>query len=327
MNVFLKSLKGVAEETRLRILALCGQTELSVSELTSILNQSQPRVSRHLKLLVEAGLLERFREGPWAFYRASEKDRPNGFAPALLALIPLNDPVFEEDRARLEIVRQKRILKADGFFKQNAAEWDSIRRLHINDASVEEALLELLPARPGWEHLDIGTGTGRILKIISPKVRRAVGIDLSLEMLTVARSALAGPDFANCRVRHGDMQRLSLDNDSFDVVTFHLVLHYAERPELVLSEAMRPLRPGGKIIVVDFAPHCEAHLMTEHAHRWLGFTDIEMQNWFAHAGLIPEDTIHLVGNPLTVSLWSAAKPGNGHTPADLLNTEGTSSWY
>tara|TARA_B100000676_G_scaffold308209_1_gene368476 strand:- start:887 stop:1870 length:984 start_codon:yes stop_codon:yes gene_type:complete len=327
MNIFLKSLKGIAEETRLRILALCGKTELSVSELTSILNQSQPRVSRHLKLLVEAGLLERFREGPWAFYRASEKDRPDGFAPALLALIPLNDPVFEEDRARLEMVRQNRISKAESFFKQNAKEWDGIRRLHINDASVEEALLEFLPARSGWEHLDIGTGTGRILKIIAPKAKRAVGIDLSLEMLSVARSALASPEFSNCQVRHGDMQRLPFENDTFDVATFHLVLHYAERPELVLSEATRLLRPSGKLIVVDFAPHCEAHLMEEHAHRWLGFTDNEMQNWFTHAGLTPDDTIHLAGNPLTVSLWSATKPSNDHTSAGLLNTEGTSSWY
>ena len=233
MDALLQNLKAVAEDTRLRILALCGQTELSVSELTSILNQSQPRVSRHLKLLVEAGLLDRFREGQWAFYRASEKDLPNGFAPALLALIPFDDPVFERDRARLEMVRQERASKAEAFFKENAAEWDGIRRLHVDDASVEEALLELLPDRPGWEHLDIGTGTGRILKIISPKAKRAVGIDLSLEMLTVARSTLAGPEFANCRVRHGDMQQLPLDDDSFDVVTFHLVIHYAERPELV----------------------------------------------------------------------------------------------
>ena len=155
------------------------------------------------------------------------------------------------------MVRQARASKAEAFFKENAAEWDGIRRLHVDDASVEEALLEQLPDRPGWEHLDIGTGTGRILKIVSPKAKRAVGIDLSLEMLTVARSTLAGPEFANCRVRHGDMQQLPLDDDSFDVVTFHLVIHYAERPELVLSEATRPLRPGGKVIVVDFAPHDE----------------------------------------------------------------------
>ncbi|MEC7397748.1 MAG: metalloregulator ArsR/SmtB family transcription factor, partial [Pseudomonadota bacterium] len=315
------------EDTRLRILALCAQTELSVSEITSILNQSQPRVSRHLKLLVEAGLLDRFREGQWAFYRASEKDLPNGFAPALLALIPFDDPVFERDRARLEMVRQERASKAEAFFKENAAEWDGIRRLHVDDASVEEAVLELLPDRPGWEHLDIGTGTGRILKIISPKAKRAVGIDLSLEMLTVARSTLAGPEFANCRVRHGDMQQLPLDDDSFDVVTFHLVLHYAERPELVFSEATRPLRPGGKVIVVDFAPHDESHLRTEHAHRWLGFTDNEMHNWFAHAGLVPEDTILLAGNPLTVSIWSAIKPGNDHVSANIANAERTSPWF
>ena len=327
MDALLQNLKAVAEDTRLRVLALCGQTELSVSELTSILNQSQPRVSRHLKLLVEAGLLDRFREGPWAFYRASEKDLSNGFAPALLALIPFEDPVFEQDRARLEVVREERALRAELFFKENAAEWNGICRLHVDDASVERALLELLPDRPDWEHLDIGTGTGRILKIISPKAKRAVGVDLSLEMLAVARSTLAGPNSTNCSVRHGDMQQLPLDDASFDVVTFHLVLHYAERPELVLSEATRQLRPGGKVIVVDFAPHDELHLRTEHAHRWLGFTDNEMHNWFAHAGLVPEDTIQLAGNPLTVSFWSAIKPRNDHVLANLANAEVTSSWF
>lgn len=313
MDELLQGLRAAAEDTRLRILALCGETELSVSELTKILGQSQPRVSRHLKLMVEAGLLERFREGTWAFYRVAESPMERALPQALLALIPENDPTRLRDRSRLETVRQERAARAAEFFRQNADDWDEIRRLHVDDASVEKALLELLPTEIGWEHVDIGTGTGRILEIIAPKVKRAVGIDLSHEMLTVARSNLAQADQSNCHVRYGDMRQMELQPESFDVATFHLVLHYADDPSIVLSEAARVLRPGGQLIVIDFAPHLESHLISEHAHRWLGFTDAEMSTWFSAAGLQPAQTIHLSGDPLTVCLWSAERPNNAAT--------------
>jgi len=308
MDRLLQGLRAAAEDTRMRILALCGETELSVSELTQILSQSQPRVSRHLKLMVEAGLLERFREGTWAFYRTKESEAAGSLAAALLALIPDDDPTVTADRARLETVRRIRTLKATEFFRKNAGEWDEIRRLHVNDTLVERALLELLPDKTGWDHLDIGTGTGRILEVVAPLAGRAIGVDLSHEMLTVARSNLAESNLANCRVRHGDMQQLPLASASCDVATFHLVLHYAEAPDSAIAEATRVLRPGGRVVVVDFAPHREARLMSEHAHRWLGFTDDEMTGWFLAAGLTPGNPIHLKGKPLTVCLWPAFKP-------------------
>lgn len=326
MDSLLQGLRAAAEETRLRILALCSETELSVSELTQILGQSQPRVSRHLKLMVEAGLLERFREGAWAFYRLAESASNGHLAAALLALIPAGDPMRTRDQARLEAVRRDRATRAEEFFRRNAEDWDEIRKLHVDDESVEQALRDFLPSQPGWNHVDLGTGTGRILELVAPMTERAIGIDLSHEMLTVARSNLARTEITNCHVRYGDMRQLELQPESFDVATFHLVLHYADDPGAALSEAARLLRPGGRIIIIDFAPHNEAQLMHEHAHRWLGFTDSEIETWFQDAGLTPTRTTHLSGKPLTVCLWSAALPG-GLEATNHTQNQGVSSWF
>ena len=240
MDALLQNLKAVAEDTRLRILALCGQTELSVSELTSILNQSQPRVSRHLKLLVEAGLLDRFREGQWAFYRASEKDLPNGFAPALLALIPFDDPVFERDRARLEMVRQG-TRESGSVFQGKCGGMDGIRRLsrrrRIRRRGVTGALAG--PTRLGT-FLRYRNWTGRILKDYFSEGETRCRNRPLLEMLTVARSTLAGPSLPTVVCDTATCNNFPLDDDSFDVVTFHLVLHYAERPELAFFGSNPP---------------------------------------------------------------------------------------
>ena len=325
MERLLQGLRAAAEDTRLRLLALCSETELSVSELTQILGQSQPRVSRHLKLMVEAGLLERFREGAWAFYRVAETGANAALARTLLNLTPNDDSVRVRDRSRLDAVRRNRASRAEEFFKQNAQNWDEIRRMHVDDESVERALRDMLPARPGWNHVDIGTGTGRILEMVAPMTERAIGIDLSHEMLTMARSNLARANLTNCHLRYGDMRQLELQPESFDVATFHLVLHYAEEPALVLAEAARLLRPGGRIVVIDFAPHVESILMLEHAHRWLGFTDAEMKTWFRGAGLGPVETVHLAGDPLTVCLWSATLPEMRAARLDTTE-KGSESW-
>lgn len=325
MEHLLQGLRAAAEDTRLRILALCGRTELSVSELTHILGQSQPRVSRHLKLLVDAGLLERFREGTWAFYRIAESGRSADLARQLLALVDGADPTFAGDRQRLETVRARRTEQATAFFKQNAAEWDRIRRMHVDDEKIEQALLGLLPDGDAWEHVDIGTGTGRILEIVAAHTQRAVGIDLSREMLMVARSNLAKSELTNCHVRHGDMQQLPLPAESYDVATFHLVLHYATDPAGAIAEAARVLKREGRLIVIDFAPHHEEHLIREHAHLWMGFTDAEISKWFAEAGLVPIEPVHLPGDPLTVCLWAATRPAVAH-PATTRTLEGADTW-
>lgn len=307
MDQLLQGLRAAAEPTRLRILALCARGELTVSDLTAILGQSQPRVSRHLKVLVEAGLLQRLREGTWAFYRLSDTGTAAGLARSLVGFIPDGNDIVVRDLERLGSVKQLRADVASSFFRRNAGEWDGIRKLYINDEEVERALLSLLPRHDVHGLLDIGTGTGRILEIFGNDIDRGVGVDLSREMLAVARVNLDKLGLRNCHVRYGDMNQLPLTHESFDAVTFHLVLHYAEDPQAAVKEAARFLEPGGRLVIVDFAPHEEEKLRTEHAHRWLGFEDGEVKSWFEAAGLAPGRTVRLPGDPLTVCLWSAAR--------------------
>jgi ubiquinone/menaquinone biosynthesis C-methylase UbiE len=311
MDELLTGLKAAAESTRLRLLLLCSQGELTVSELTTILRQSQPRVSRHLKLLCDAGLLDRFQEGTWVFYRTS---RDSGMAPLvayLLALIPENDATARADLERLAAVRRERFEKAAAYFRENAAEWDKIRSLHAPEAKVEQAMLDLIgPAEPE-ELLDIGTGTGRVLEIFSPRIGRGLGIDISRGMLSVARAQLSRRAVANCEVRLGNMYDLPVESNSVDAVTIHQVLHFADDPAATIEEAARTLRKGGQLVVVDFARHDREDLRELYAHRRLGFRDSEIDGWFRRAGLVPEETIRLDDGELTVVLWPAVRATGG----------------
>jgi ArsR family transcriptional regulator len=282
--------------------------DLTVSQLTQILGQSQPRVSRHLKLLLEARLLDRLREGSWSFYRLAARGPGAELARTLVDSIPVDDPTLGLDLERLETIRRAREKAAADYFQQNAAEWDRVRSLQVDEAEVERGLLELVPDRVVEDLLDIGTGTGRILEILGGRVRRAVGIDLSHEMLTVARSKLERARLRNCLVRHGDMYRLPVQSGSFDAVTVHQVLHYAEEPSAVIAEAARVLRPKGRLIVVDFAKHELDYLRDEHAHRWLGFRNDEVTGWCRKAGLETQPPVFLPGDPLTVCIWAASRP-------------------
>ena len=285
MEHLLVALRAAGEPTRLRLLALCAHMDLTVSQLTQILGQSQPRVSRHLKLLLEAGLLERLREGSWSFYRMAVRGAGSQIARTLVDAIPADDPTVNLDLERLQTIRRAREKLAAEYFQQNAADWDEIRSLYVEEGEVEGRLLELLAEREVEDLLDIGTGTGRMLEILGSRARRAVGVDLSHEMLTVARSNLERAELRNCLVRQGDMYRLPVENASFDAVTVHQVLHYAEDPAAVIAEAARVLRPEGRLFVVDFAKHELDDLRDEHAHRWLGFRDDEVSGWCRKAGL------------------------------------------
>ncbi|HXZ02330.1 MAG TPA: metalloregulator ArsR/SmtB family transcription factor [Stellaceae bacterium] len=304
MDDLLSGLRAAAEPTRLRLLVLCAQGELTVGELTEILGQSQPRVSRHLKLLCDAGLLDRFREGSWVFYRRAEH---GALARLLLELLPEADPTLALDRERLAQVQRQRAEQAAAYFRANAARWDRIRSLYIDEKEVEAALVRLLPTEELHDFLDIGTGTGRMLEIFGPRVERALGVDLSREMLAVARVNLERAALRNCSIRQADMYQLPLAGASFDAAVIHQVLHYAEHPAQVIAEAARVLRPGGRLVIVDFAPHALEFLRTEHAHRRLGFADAEMTLWCRAAGLEPETVRRLPGDPLTVSLWPARR--------------------
>lgn len=307
MDSVLAGLRAVAEPTRLRLVLLCAEADLTVSDLVGILGQSQPRVSRHLKLLCEAGLLDRFREGAFAFYRLARRGDGADLARALLRLLPKDDPVAALDRERLEALKRERAAAAAAFFRSNAPQWDKIRSLYVAEREVEAALTALLPTEGIDDLLDVGTGTGRMLELFGPRVGHAVGVDLSREMLAVARVNLERAGLRNCSLRQGDMYQLPLASESFDAAVFHQVLHYAEDPRRALHEAARVLKPGARLAIVDFAPHEVEALRAEQAHHRLGFADEEMLQWCEEAGFDAGTIAHLPGDPLTVTLWSARR--------------------
>ncbi len=312
----LGGLKAAGEPTRLRLLHLLARAELTVTELTQILGQSQPRVSRHLKLMCEAGLIERFREGTWAFFRLADDGPGAALAARLVDLVPAADETLDRDQERLGQIKEARAAAAAAYFGGVAGDWDRIRALYLPEQDVEAAMLAALENDSGEgffcaDLLDVGTGTGRVLEILGPHVVRGTGIDSSREMLAVARAALEKAGLANCQVRQADMYNLPFPADAVDLVTIHQVLHYADDPAAAVAEAARILRPGGRLLIVDFLPHDQEFLRQDHAHRRLGFSDGEVTGWCRAAGLEPEPPEHLSGGELTVALWLAndARPG------------------
>lgn len=304
------ALKAAGEETRLRVLALLAEAELTVSDLTDILRQSQPRISRHLKLLAEAGLVERFREGTWAFFRLAEHGGAAQVARALLDHLNPADQTIARDREWLASVRAARAAAAQAYFRAHAAEWDRIRKLHVADAAVEDAIRQALADKPFRSLLDLGTGTGRMLEMFGPELERGLGIDLSLDMLLLARDRLERAGLKHCSVRQGDLYDLPLANDSFDVVILHQVLHFLDDGGRAIREAARVLRPGGRLLVVDFAPHAQEFLREQYAHRRLGFAPETVTQWMVASGLEPVMHKSLAPEPgsdgkIAVSLWLA----------------------
>src|SRR3954470_13488762 len=307
------ALKAAGEETRLRILVLLAEAELTVSDLTQILRQSQPRISRHLKLLVEAGLVERFREGAWAFFRLAEGSSSAAFARMLVGQLNPKDSMVARDRDRLAAVRSARAAAAQDYFRSHAAEWDRIRKLHVTDEAVEAAIRAALADRPFRSLLDLGTGTGRMLELFGAEIERGLGLDLSHDMLALARARLDRAGLRHCSVRQGDIYDLALPRDSFDVIIIHQVLHFLDDAQRAIAAAARVLRPGGRLLVVDFAPHDLEFLREEHAHRRLGFAPETVTQWFDAAGLefVAQKTLPPDQNSdgkIAVSLWLGRDP-------------------
>lgn len=286
MDWLVAMLRAAGDPTRLRLLLLLRQAELTVSELIEIIGQSQPRVSRHLKLLCGAGLIERFKEGSWVFYRATDEGKAAALSGALAGLLP-GPP--EADLKRLATVREKRAAEAAAYFKDNAAEWGRIRSLHAPEREVETAILRQLAGEPIQQLLDAGTGTGRMLEVLAPLAKRAVGVDVSPDMLAIARDTLMRAGLPQCQVRLADTYRLPFEaggaQSGFDVVLFHQVLHYLDDPAAAVQEAARVMRRGGRLLIADFAQHNLEFLREDFAHRRLGFSDKEVQGWFQAAGL------------------------------------------
>lgn len=323
LDTLLAGLRAAGEHTRLRILILCSRGELSVSELVQILGQSQPRVSRHLKLMVEAGLLDRLPEGAQVYFRVSDKTTTSTLAHALVSLIPETDTLLVRDMSRLVQVRDSRAKKAQDYFQQVAESWNSIRTMHVPEKLLEDTLLQVIGDEPVGDLLDIGTGTGRVLEVLSDKISRGVGVDLSSGMLAVARSNIEQAGLTHVHVRKGDMYQLPMEDASADLAILHLVLHYSDNPTEVIQEASRVLRRNGRLVIVDFAAHTEEYLRSEYKHFRLGFSDNEILSCFQVAGLTADsDTQQLIGDPLTVKIWHARKRSNLasiNQPKDLVS--------
>lgn len=314
MDDILQALRGAGEPTRLRIMAILARCELSVGELCRILGQSQPRVSRHLRLLTEAGLLERHAEGVNAYYRVASAGVGAELARSVLGLIGSDDPTVRHDLERLDEVKAARADAAAAYFAAVADEWDEVRGLHVDELEIEAALLGLVGDEPVRQLLDIGTGTGRMLELFADRIELGLGVDLSPRMLGVARSRLDEESLAHCLVRQADVYDLRhlFDDASFDLAIIHQVLHFLDDPGRAVVEAANALRPGGRLLIIDFAPHDQVHLRTEFAHQWLGLADHQVATWCELAGLTVPDVTVLPppedGGALTTSMWVARRP-------------------
>jgi len=300
--------QALADPTRLRIVALLRIMELSVGELAQVLGQSQPRVSRHLKILGDAGVLDRRKEGSWVFVALAGPERTQ----PLFALLDswadeATTALFETDAARTQGIRAERAEAANRYFASHAEVWDQIRSLHVAESDVERAIERSLGRKSLGRLVDVGTGTGRMIELFAARASHAIGIDRSSEMLRLARVKLEAAGIPSS-LRQGDMYALPLADGSADSIIIHQVLHYAHSPATAIAEAARVLSPGGMLLVVDFAAHEREELRSTDAHIRLGFEDEAMAAWFAAAGLTVDRVEHLKGE-LTVTLWRGSKSG------------------
>lgn len=308
----LERLRAAGEPTRLRLLALLRYQDLSVGELVQVLEQSQPRLSHHLKALSEAGLAERLPEGAFVFYRAARSGPGKDLLDALFSALGPDVPEIEADLDRLRTVMAGRAASAEAYFSSIAETWDTVRGLHYPNEAIENALLELAGQGPFHRLIDFGTGTGRMLALFAPRVTEAEGIDFSHRMLTVARANLEAASARNARVRFGNVTAVPFADASADLVIIHQVLHFLDAPGDAIAEAGRVLAPGGRLLVIDFAPHDLEFLRAEHGHHRLGVRHDALANWTGEAGLSLENPISFAppenGGPgLTVNIWRASK--------------------
>jgi DNA-binding transcriptional ArsR family regulator len=304
------ALRAAGEQTRLRVLALLTEGELAVGELALALGQSQPRVSRHMRLLTEAGLVERSPEGAWVFYRLPRAHTiERHLADAALAMLDTSDPLLAQDAERLNAIRQAREAAASAYFERNAADWDRLRALHLPEADIESAILAAAGEGPFDLMVDVGVGQGRMIQLFADRVRRAEGFDTSRQMLAIARATLDELR-AKAAVRFGDAYAPPIEAGGADLVTIHQVLHFLSDPARAIERAAQLLKRGGRLLIIDFAPHGLEFLREEHAHRRLGFSDSEIAEWCAAAGVVALGVTTLAPKrreALTVKIWAGDK--------------------
>jgi ubiquinone/menaquinone biosynthesis C-methylase UbiE/DNA-binding transcriptional ArsR family regulator len=317
-NRAVEVLRAAGETTRMRILALLAREELAVLEICRVLDQSQPRISRHLKLLAEAGLVERFPDGAWVFYRLAIGGQAGELIGSILARIDPKDPTVLRDGERLSAVWSERAAEAGEYFARNAARWDEIRSLYVAESDVEAAILEAAGPGPFKRLVDLGSGTGRMLTLLGPQAEHALGLDQSQQMLNIARNHVSEAGLKQCELRHGDIFGTGLPSESADVVVVHQVLHYLSDPAAAVRESARIVREGGRLVIVDFAPHKLEFLREQHQHRRLGFAEAEMARWLGEGGLSGVQLNDLPAarkDGLTVRIWTAERVRQGQRSA------------
>jgi ArsR family transcriptional regulator len=307
LREFVDILRAAGEITRLRLLSLLSVGELSVKDLTEILDQSQPRVSRHLRLLTESGLVTRHAEGAWAFFRLSDEASAATLVQHLLEQLDTSDPVLQADVMRLDAVQRDHQARAASYFSKVAMDWDRVRSLHAPESAVEDAIVEMMDGVEVNLFIDLGTGTGRMLELLDGHFKKGVGIDSSREMISVARSKFERSGQKSVFVRLGDIAQLDEYRASAELAMLHQVLHHFVDPGQALDSARQTLKPGGKIVVVDFMPHKLEFLREEQAHKRLGLSHEQMHAWANAAGLHVTDSREIPhnkpGGGLTVCIW------------------------
>ena len=324
MDELLNIMRALADPTRLRIVLLIRRLELAVGEVVHILGQSQPRVSRHIRILDEAGIAERRKEGSWVFLRPGPILTSGNLEPLFASADNSEGRIIQRDLAKLELVRGSRADMAAEYFAAHASEWDSLRSLHVAESEVEEAITHILHTGPLGAVLDIGTGTGRMIELFAADADRFVALDNNIEMLRLARAKPAAMNTISStkvEIMLGDFNALPLADDSFDTILFHQVLHYAQHPERVISEAARVLAPGGRLMIVDFAAHDHEELRTIHAHARLGFTDQAIEQAFAANAIYMAHQVILDAGPLAVKIWMGKKQGKPLGSAKLTENQ------
>ncbi len=311
LNNLIDELRAIGEITRFRILSLLSQGELCVKDIKEIIGQSQPRISRHLKILTDAGLITRYSEGAWAYFSINNEGQKANLILFLLSSLDKNEQILATDNQRLAKLHQEMRNKAEKYFAKIAKDWDKLRSLYISETKVEEAIYSLTADKKYDLMLDLGTGTGRMLELLANNYKRAIGIDLSKEMLAIARSKLALKNIVNAQVRLGDIRKLNEYKNKADLVIIHQVLHYFDDPKIVLNSAANSLKMGGEIIIVDFAPHNFEFLRTEHAHRRMGFSTSLIKKWADQINMEIKKTIEIAKkneeNSLKISIWQLGR--------------------
>lgn len=308
---FVRTLKALADPQRLRVLAAVAEEELTVGEVQEVVASVQSSVSRNLALLREAGFVRDRKEGTSVYFSA-RTDMP---APARALFSTLQArlgeiPEVKKDRARLEDCRRRRHLRSRNYFESVAGDWEHIRKSYFDDRVTSLAIEKLLPRN--LVLADIGCGTGSLTFELARFAQRAIGVDLSKEMLRRARAMAKQRGLANVEFRQGDALKLPLESGSVDAAFCVMVLHFLPAPADAVKELCRIVRPGGAVIVVDLVEHKQEWMREQMAHRWLGFDRSSVDRWFDDAGAQAQDYA------LTGSYAGEKIARNGNRPVEIF---------